>query len=300
MTKLWRGHKLSHVGYLALSSRLRDGHGRRKACVDAVIATGSAANAQRERALARKAIAQTSKPFRPLSDQIQAWRLQCHEKQERYLLLVLFGPSRTGKSRLARALHGDACTLVVDVQHAEHPDLRSYQRAQHHAVLFDEVHQPTFITGNKKVLQAHADGAILGQSATQLFSYEVFLWRTPLMLTTNNWDLSKLTPSDRNWIDENCVAVCIDQPVWQQAQRRWHRGRPELVASGPSVDRPWWPTPVSEPDAPAETPTVLPEATSLPLVVENSPSADGPEHKVAARMCSSCGQRLPRRTELAT
>ena len=122
-----------------------------------------------------------------------------------------------GKSRLARSLYGFEHTLVVDVQHADHPDLKGYRRDKHTAVLLDEVASPEFIVGNKKVLQAHVDGAILGQSATQLWTYEVFLWRTPLMLTTNNYDYSDFSASDVNWIETNTVAVYIGEPVWDDS-----------------------------------------------------------------------------------
>ena len=64
-------------------------------------------------------------------------------------------------------------------------------------MLLDEVAGPTFVVNNKKLLQAHVDGAKLGQSSTQLFSYEVFLWRVPIMLTTNNWRLDELTEDQR-------------------------------------------------------------------------------------------------------
>ena len=131
-------------------------------------------------------------------------------------MLVLYGPSCTGKSRLARALFGDSRTLVVDVQHAAHPDMRAYRRGFHRAVLLDEMSSPEFIVQNKKLLQAHVDGAILGQSATQLYTYEVFLWRTPIVVTTNNWDCTKLCEASRNWIDENCIAVHIAEPVYEQ------------------------------------------------------------------------------------
>ena len=79
----------------------------------------------------------------------------------------------------------------------------------------DEVASPKFIVENKKVLQAHVDGAILGQSSTQLFTYDVFLCLTPLMLTTNNYDCSKFSASDINRIETNAVAVCINEPVFE-------------------------------------------------------------------------------------
>ena len=128
-------------------------------------------------------------------------------------MLVLFGPSRTGKSRLGQSFY--ARTLVIDVQHAAHPDIKSYQRGRDDAVLLDEVASPELIVTNKKLLQAHIDGAKLGQRATQKFAYEILLWRTPIILTTNNFDYSSFSASDRNWIESNCVAVHIAEPVWQ-------------------------------------------------------------------------------------
>ena len=68
--------------------------------------------------------------------------------------------------------------------------------------------------GSAAVLQAHVDGAKLGQSSTQLFAYEVFVWRVPIMLTTNNWCLDKLSQEEREWVQSNCVAVCVNTPVY--------------------------------------------------------------------------------------
>ena len=65
-------------------------------------------------------------PFKPLHPEVERWMKSYEEVEERYRMLVLYGPSRTGKSRLARSLFGAERTLVVDVQHAEHPDLRSF------------------------------------------------------------------------------------------------------------------------------------------------------------------------------
>ena len=106
--------------------------------------------------------------------------------------------------------------MVVDVQHAEHPDLREFNRKEHEALLLDEVASPEFIVGNKKLLQAHVDGAILGQSATQLYTYGVWLWRIPIMLTTNNYDYSEFSAADKNWLDTNCIAVEISERVYNE------------------------------------------------------------------------------------
>ena len=83
-------------------------------------------------------------------------------------MLVLYGPSRTGKSRLGRHIFGDDATLVVDIQHAEHPDLHDFDRAQHKCLQLDEMADISFIPKNKKLLQAHVDGAKLGARGINL------------------------------------------------------------------------------------------------------------------------------------
>ena len=40
------------------------------------------------------------------------------------------------------------------------------------------------------------------------------LWRTPIILTTNKWELDALCPADVDWIAANAVAVPVDDPVW--------------------------------------------------------------------------------------
>ena len=121
---------------------------------------------------------------------------------------------------------------MVDVQHAAHPDLHGYRRHHHLAILLDEVADPSFIVNNKKVLQAHVDGALLGQSATQMFVYEVFLWRTPIILTTNNWNLSGLAEDELEWINANCVVVHIAEPVYAHSSETQ---TPRQTAPGPQL-----------------------------------------------------------------
>lgn len=217
---LYRQHKLDHDKYLHLSALLRDGHERRKASVEAVRATEQTITFAQERALARAQIQAKALPFKLLRPEVERWMMHYEEMDERYKMLVLYGPSQTGKTRLARALYGDDRTLVVDVQHAEHPDLRTFRRHQHKAVLLDEVKGPSFIVNNKKLLQAHVDGAILGQSATQLYTYEVFLWRTPIIISTNNWCMGGLTGEERDWLAANCIVVHVTEKVYSAKRKR--------------------------------------------------------------------------------
>ena len=56
--------------------------------------------------------------------------------------------------------------------------------------------------------------AELGQSPTQQFAYDVLLWRTPIIVTTNHWDYTNLCNADVDWLEANCVNVHVDEPVW--------------------------------------------------------------------------------------
>ena len=73
--------------------------------------------------------------------------------------MVFYGRSQTRKSRWARSIFGEDANLVVDCQHAEHPNLRHYVRGQHKAVLLDEIAGPDFVVRNKKAY-LHSAGCL--------------------------------------------------------------------------------------------------------------------------------------------
>lgn len=143
--------------------------------------------------------------------------------------LVLYGPSGTGKTELAKSLFGEGNTLVVDSENAATPSFREFDRSVHRAVVFDECAGASFILANKKVMQAHRDGAKLGKSPTGAWEYEVSLWRIPLICTTNHWPPTGLSPADQDWIDKQVLQVHSDRPVWEPGPKR---EREELERDG--------------------------------------------------------------------
>ena len=104
--------------------------------------------------------------------------------------------------------------------------LEPWRVGVHKAVLLDEARDASFILGSKKLLQAHVDGAILGQSATQRFAWEIMLWKVPILVTTNKWSPTGFDGADQDWLEANCVAVRINEPAWQaEAPVQASRGR---------------------------------------------------------------------------
>ena len=41
--------------------------------------------------------------------------------------------------------------------------------------------------------------------------------------TTNNWDLACLSEAEREWVEANCVAVHVAEPVFQQRDGKRQR-----------------------------------------------------------------------------
>ena len=85
------------------------------------------------------------------------------------------------------------------------PCLKDYKYGVHKAVILDDIDSPAFVVANKKLLQAHVDGAKLGQSPTQRLTYHVWLWRVPVIVTTNAWNLAGFKEKDVDWLEENCI-----------------------------------------------------------------------------------------------
>ena len=41
-----------------------------------------------------------------------------------------------------------------------------------------------------------------------------------IILTTNNWRLETLADEDREWLNANCIAVYVAEPVFEAKQAR--------------------------------------------------------------------------------
>ena len=100
----------------------------------------------------------------------------------------------------------------MDCQSASVPDLKELSFQDHDALVLDEISGVQFAIDNTRLLQSHIDGAKLGQSATQMYAYDVWWWRKPIILTTNNWAsslaaLETTAPQDHQWLAQNVLVV---------------------------------------------------------------------------------------------
>ena len=153
-----------------------------------------------------------SKQLEPVIDWVRMFSNR-YGKTTRFPFLVLNGESRMGKTRYAVNLFGESKTLVVPCQGAPNPDLRSFNRAEHKAIVLDEADH-ALVFRNKALFQAGIDQVSLGQSTCNNHAYSIWLYAVPLIVSTNDWMLGA-EDHERDWLSKNSVLLNVTEPLWQ-------------------------------------------------------------------------------------
>ena len=210
---MWSDHKLDHRTYLAYAAQVRVGFINRSKQVEAIEAQERRDYLRDRRNQVALQLAALRKDTKPeVKARLIAWENQYTETLERFKFLVIRGASRTGKSTLARTLGGKAKTpFIQTVQSAVAPDLRAYDADFHSYIVFDNVNDMQFVMDYRALFQANNDIHTLGESKTGVYSYEVWLWRVPIVITV---DLSARWDTEDDWIKENCVDIFLSGPCW--------------------------------------------------------------------------------------
>ncbi|CAJ1441510.1 unnamed protein product [Effrenium voratum] len=212
---LWTEHKLRHDVYLDYACKIRVGFSGRQRQVESVRAYECAAAFQQKQQEIAGRLELLKRPFRPdVLEALRPWANQYAELKMRYKFLVLRGGSQTGKSTLAKSL-GDAFgwrpPYVQTVQSAPAPDLKEFQREEHGYILFDNVNHMDFVLNERALFQSNNDIHTLGSSRTGIYSYPVWLFQMPLVVTV---DLSAEWNSSELWLADNMFEVFLESPCY--------------------------------------------------------------------------------------
>ena len=144
--------------------------------------------------------------------------------RDRAKCLVLDGPSQTGKTAFCLWLYDNPeKTMVVNCSGvASEPDLRPFVENDTRLILFDEC-TPALMATYRKIFQGPAYDLVMGQSATNTFTYTRFLAGTPMIIAANDWG-KKLRAMDRNpdtrgdadWVRQNTIHVWVpkERPLY--------------------------------------------------------------------------------------
>ena len=155
-----------------------------------------------------------SKPFRVIPA-VTEWLNLYRFDQRRYPFLVLEGPSRMGKTAFAESLVEEGSCFNVDCSSATEPELRQFDSNRHRMLLFDEA-TPQLVIRSKRLFQSPSNWVRLGQSATNVNSYQVWAHKVPMVITSNTWssEVARMPALDADWLRQNAIVIDVRAPLW--------------------------------------------------------------------------------------
>jgi len=172
---LWKAHKLGHAEYERYLYLCRDGVLARKRNLDAVRDKADLDAASEEMAARVQRIRANPGLFRPFPEvpAATAWLKLFDEDALRYPVLVVVGPSGTGKTEWAKSLFKNALELKVGTLDHFPDRMRLFTRGTHDGLVLDDVRDLDFLVRHQEKLQGKYDALVeFGSTPGGQLSYQ--------------------------------------------------------------------------------------------------------------------------------
>jgi hypothetical protein len=185
---LWKQYKLTHDTYEDLLYLCRDGILGRKRNLDAVrdhdvLMAETAVVAERV-----KRIRADTSIFRPFPDipEAQAWLSHFKVDALRYPALIVFGPSRAGKTEWAKSLFQQPLEIKIGTLTHFPDSMRQFRRGYHDGIVLDDVRDLQFLADHQEKLQGKYDTLVeFASTAGGTCAYRKDLFAVPMAATVN-------------------------------------------------------------------------------------------------------------------
>ena len=186
---LWKQRKLTSDKYEQYLFLTRDGVLARKRNLDAV--------REHEAAVAESAIIEATtkrlrsnpalyRPF-PQVPAAQAWLGTFQEDRLRYPVLIVLGPSQSGKTEWAKSLFKTPLELKVGGLDIFPESMRAFDREKHDGIILDDVRDLKFLAEHQDKLQGKYDARIeFATTPGGTCAYSKYLFAVPVAVTINN------------------------------------------------------------------------------------------------------------------
>ena len=187
LTGWWATGKFSHDQYRKYLLKARRSYRGNVLNFEAVAEAERAEGLQAYRDAVLLELEKTKLPFRLISDplfpKLAKFVAQFDTARERYTMYALQGPSQAAKTSFVKTLFKNP--YIVTIQGEETLNLKGFQYGTHGALVLDNIVDFDLILRYRALLQANTDVHRLGESATGMYSYSVFLWAVPIILTVD-------------------------------------------------------------------------------------------------------------------
>ena len=210
--KLWKSHKLSHERFEEYLFSCRDGVTHRKRNLDVCRTREEQASAQAEMEARVKRIRSSPNLFQafPEIPAATAWKAALAQDALRYPILVVLGPSRSGKTEWAKSLFSSPLELKVGTLSHFPEGMRSFSRKRHDAVVLDDVRDLAFLANHQEKLQGKYD-SLVEFASTQggTCAYAKDLFAVPIAVTINYSTLNLGFLEDHDWLGNRANRVLV-------------------------------------------------------------------------------------------
>ncbi|CAE7816616.1 unnamed protein product [Symbiodinium sp. CCMP2592] len=181
----WATGKLSNKQYKSYLLKCKKSYRGLLQNFEAVVHSENALQLEEYRETVVQILASARLPFRshddPLFPCLPHFLEQFRWARDRCKLYALQGPSQAAKTSFVKSLFKSP--FVLTIQGQDVLNLQSFQYGRHDALILDNLVEWSLILKYRALLQANVDLHMLGESATGIYSYSVFLWGVPICVT---------------------------------------------------------------------------------------------------------------------
>ena len=195
---LWKARKLSHETYDNYLFLCRDGVLTRKRNLEAVREREEGQEEEEEMAAVVKRVRAAFPGPWPKVPEAEAWLPVFETERDRYPILIVVGPSFTGKTEWAKSLFKAPLEVKMGENDVFPETMRKFSRKTHDAIVLDDIRDFSFLVRHQEKIQGKYDFKVeFATTPGGQCSYSRWLWRVPIVVTAN------LTTANRDLLDTN-------------------------------------------------------------------------------------------------
>ena len=215
---LWQDRKLTHEQYEEYLFLCRDGVISRKRNLESVVEWEESKQRKAEIAERTERIRNNPDVYRPFPEGLvpaaHTWLQGFQQDAVRYAILLVLGPSHSGKTEWAQSLFKNP--LVLEVRSLTHfPEkMRSFNRRAHDAVILDDLDDLLFLEGSQDKLQGKYNKEVeFASTQGGTCAYWKDLYAVPFVATANGStkNLDALDKRDM-WLGKQKNRIVVNWP----------------------------------------------------------------------------------------